>query len=317
MKGSKGSVDEGGVRVPFFIRWPGKIAKGRTIHDLAAHIDVLPTLMELADVNVDLPNKLDGRSLLSLISSSKAPKAPAWPERLIFTQGPGTNMTPGSGAGAARSNQYRYVLSRGEEGLYDMINDPGQEKDLKKSKKKIFDELKAAYIEWLKDVSAGWEPNTTIPVGYKEFPATYLQAVEAKLQGKLKFNGRGFAHDWIVNWTNPKDKITWDINVITSGRYKVSLDYVVPESDVGATIKISTGKASISSKITRAFNPELFPAHDRSKRAGELEKPWKKIVLGEMDIDKGNTQVILSADTMTGKQVIEVRRVTLELISSK
>lgn len=107
-----------------------------------------------------------------------------------------------------------------------------------------------------------------------------------------------------------------DINVITSGRYKVSLDYVVPESDVGATIKISTGKASLTSKIETAFNPELFPAHDRSKRAGELEKPWKNITLGEMDIDAGRAQLILSADTMTGKQVIEVRRVTLEFISS-
>jgi|OM-RGC.v1.032543309 hypothetical protein len=71
--------------------------------------------------------------------------------------------------------------------------------------------------------------------------------------------------------------------VVTASRYKVSLDYVVPGSDVRASIKISMGKASISSKIETAFDPELFPAHDRSKRASELEKPWKKITLSEMD----------------------------------
>ena len=48
MKGQKGSADEGGVRVPFFVRWSGHITPGRDVDTIAAHIDILPTLAALA-----------------------------------------------------------------------------------------------------------------------------------------------------------------------------------------------------------------------------------------------------------------------------
>ena len=50
MKGAKGSADEGGVRVPFFVRWQGKFGAGREIEKLSAHIDLLPTLAEIAGI---------------------------------------------------------------------------------------------------------------------------------------------------------------------------------------------------------------------------------------------------------------------------
>ena len=52
MKGTKGSVDEGGVRVPLFIRWPGQINPGITVKPIAAHIDLLPTIVELCGVSM-------------------------------------------------------------------------------------------------------------------------------------------------------------------------------------------------------------------------------------------------------------------------
>ena len=48
MKGLKGSADEGGVRVPFFVRWDGRVQPGRDVNRIAAHIDILPTLATLA-----------------------------------------------------------------------------------------------------------------------------------------------------------------------------------------------------------------------------------------------------------------------------
>ena len=44
MKGAKGSADEGGFRVPFFVRWQGKLESGTAVQRLSAHIDLLPTL---------------------------------------------------------------------------------------------------------------------------------------------------------------------------------------------------------------------------------------------------------------------------------
>ena len=50
MKGMKGRVHEGGVRVPLFVRWPGRIAPNRVLEPIAAHIDLLPTIAELCGV---------------------------------------------------------------------------------------------------------------------------------------------------------------------------------------------------------------------------------------------------------------------------
>ena len=69
MKGRKGSAHEGGGRVPFFIRYPRRISPGKVIEPIAAHIDLLPTLMEYCGVRNYKTKPLDGRSLVPLIES--------------------------------------------------------------------------------------------------------------------------------------------------------------------------------------------------------------------------------------------------------
>lgn len=65
LRGRKGSVYEGGMRVPFIARWPGKIAAGRETAHVAAHWDVLPTLCEVTQS--DIPQNLDGVSFTSTL----------------------------------------------------------------------------------------------------------------------------------------------------------------------------------------------------------------------------------------------------------
>ena len=80
MKGLKGSADEGGVRVPFFVRWDGRIEPGRDMDRIAAHIDILPTLAALA--GAELPTgQVEGRNLLPLIEDPDA----EWSDRYLFT----------------------------------------------------------------------------------------------------------------------------------------------------------------------------------------------------------------------------------------
>lgn len=80
MKGLKGSADEGGVRVPFFVRWDGKLEANRQIETVAAHIDILPTLADLA--GAEIPGaQVEGRSLLPLMENPDA----EWADRYLFT----------------------------------------------------------------------------------------------------------------------------------------------------------------------------------------------------------------------------------------
>ncbi|NJN05210.1 MAG: hypothetical protein HC814_00705 [Rhodobacteraceae bacterium] len=71
------------MRVPFFVRWDGKITPGRDIDTIAAHIDVLPTLAEIAGAKLtgDVAKQVEGRSLVAQL---KQPGA-AWPDRTLVT----------------------------------------------------------------------------------------------------------------------------------------------------------------------------------------------------------------------------------------
>ena len=72
MKGRKGSTDEGGVRSPLFVRWPGKIEAGTKLPQIAGAIDLLPTLADLAGLDFGWANPVDGTSLKPLLLGAAA-----------------------------------------------------------------------------------------------------------------------------------------------------------------------------------------------------------------------------------------------------
>ena len=140
-KGLKGSADEGGVRVPFFVRWDGKFQPGRDIDDVSAHIDILPTLAQIAGAQLP-PNQVDGRSLLARLQGDTTPP----PDRYLFTQiarWP-TGSEPNDHQWkkfSVRSSRYRLVGSQ----LFDMIDDPGQQTDIAQQHPQIVQEMRQAY----------------------------------------------------------------------------------------------------------------------------------------------------------------------------
>ena len=80
MKGSKGSVYRGGVRVPFYLKYPKKFEGNRDIDIATAHIDILPTLAEICNLPLPDKRKIDGKSLVPLLEG----KSTAWEERPLF-----------------------------------------------------------------------------------------------------------------------------------------------------------------------------------------------------------------------------------------
>ncbi len=80
MRGLKGNVYQGGVRVPFYVKYPSSAVKDTTIETMAAHIDVLPTLAEICGVEFPKNRQIDGKSLLPLIKG----KAIDWADRSLF-----------------------------------------------------------------------------------------------------------------------------------------------------------------------------------------------------------------------------------------
>jgi arylsulfatase len=80
MRGRKGSVYQGGVRVPFYMKYPALTTKDKDINTLAAHIDILPTLSQLCNVALPKDRVIDGKSLVPLIKDEKI----NWADRPLF-----------------------------------------------------------------------------------------------------------------------------------------------------------------------------------------------------------------------------------------
>ncbi|NEW82845.1 MAG: arylsulfatase [Mariniphaga sp.] len=80
MRGRKGDVYQGGVRVPFYIRYPSVFEKNKDIETIAAHIDILPTLAQVCHVEMPKDRKIDGKSLLPLLMGKEV----EWADRPLF-----------------------------------------------------------------------------------------------------------------------------------------------------------------------------------------------------------------------------------------
>ncbi len=81
MTGGKGSIHEGGHRVPFFVRWKdGGLDGGRDVNNLLAHYDLLPTFVDLLDLDFNPVKPLDGKSFVSLLKDSDA----QWQNRILY-----------------------------------------------------------------------------------------------------------------------------------------------------------------------------------------------------------------------------------------
>jgi arylsulfatase len=147
MKGKKGSVDEGGVRVPCFFRWPGALKGGTDVDRIAAPLDLLPTLAEITGAQPREKEKLHGRSLVPLLRNPKAD----WADRYLFSH---VGRWPKGNAAqfkyqrfSVRSQGWRLV---GRNALYDMAADPGQKTNVLSEHPNVAAEMLKAYDRWWK-----------------------------------------------------------------------------------------------------------------------------------------------------------------------
>lgn len=318
MRGTKGSVHEGGTRVPLFVRWPGKLQHGRAVQPIAAHIDLLPTICELCNVEVRGTKPLDGVSLVPLLTDD----AEGHPSRTLFTHwGPGGSTVPLS-KGAARTDRYRLTLERGRYQLYDMLADPGQKNDIAADRPEVVDELRTAYQQWHKDVvrTGGLKTEAgvlrlPIPVGHPRSRRVTLPATEAYFEGdRLNYiNGSGFAHDWLTDWDEPSDQAWWDIDVARDGRFEISVVGTFPTRAIGAKVRISVGDQSVEGEIQRSWAPEpgLRPDRTDSYKNRKIQT-FAPLRLGFIDLSKGRHRLSLVADNGDGPLDIDVHSVRLE-----
>lgn len=308
LRGRKGSVYEGGIRVPFFIRWPGKLPAGRRSDTVAAHIDIYPTLLDLCGVSRPKGPAIDGVTLRPLLEGKGG-----LPDRILFTHRELPKNPAEMWTGAARTQ--RFNLIHGKE-LYDLAADPGERVNVADKFPNEFRKLRAAYEKWFKEAIAerGFR-RYPIPVGYAEENPVVLPAPQAYLSGGLSFHGGpGYAHDWITGWTSLDDSVYWDLDVVREGRYEVTLRYLCAPENRGVKLEVSAGDGRLAAapqptRMDRKPNPSVIPGDERYP-----EMYWGALKFGELHLREGKTRLTVRATAKPGSSVIDLKEVELRRI---
>ncbi len=152
LRGEKGTLYEGGIRVPAVMRWPGHIPVNSTCGTPAITMDVYPTLMELAGIKLDDESRteLDGVSLAGLL---EAPLSPLFRPPLCWHLPHYHHGTP---AGAIRQGDWKLIefFETDSVELYQVAADPGELLNLADTEKAKAKELREALAVWRVKVGA-------------------------------------------------------------------------------------------------------------------------------------------------------------------
>ena len=299
LKDRKGSTNEGGVRVPFFIQWPKNIKKGLKIKQISSVLDVFPTLLELTG-NESL-NDLDGMSLKRFLDSPSLLDD----ERTIFSYW--NNRI------SARNNNY--ILDH-ENNLYDLVKDFSQYNPIEKDNNPHYQKLLNDKNEWLtKVVNPNKEKLTRRPftINYNTAKYTHLPARDAEINGDLKRSSIHANCSFIENWKNTNDYIFWEIDVLEDGINNIELYYTLEKESVGTEIALEFENQIIKKTIDEFHDPNLVGfEEDKIKRIESYTKDFKKIKIGRMSFKKGLSKLKLKTTKKVGKKSIDFRLLILK-----
>jgi arylsulfatase A-like enzyme len=301
MKGKKASTDEGGVRAPFLIQWPGHIPAGLKIPQIAGAIDLLPTLTDLAGIPVVGSKPLDGKSLKPLLEQT----AKDWPDRMIFSDW--------ASKSSVRTQRYRLDNAHA---LFDMVTDPEQDHNVAAEHPEEAARLSKALDAWRLEMAAtSGKDERPFTVGYSAFPVTQLPARDGVAHGSIRRSSAAPNCSFFTHWTDAGDSITWDIDVATAGNYEAVVYYTVPLADAGSTVQLSFADQHVDSTVGPGWDPPLHGVeHDRAPRGQEsLVKDFHPLKLGEIALSQGRGELKLQALKVAGQTVMDVRLIYLTL----
>ncbi|MBT3569985.1 MAG: arylsulfatase [Opitutae bacterium] len=307
MRGRKGSTDEGGVRSPLLVRWPKGIKPGTKVPQIAAAIDLLPTLADLCDIPAKTAKKLDGISLKPLLTGRQE----GWSERILISHWKGRT--------SARNQRFR-LDNKGK--LYDIPEDPGQRIDVGRKHPKVNAELLAAVKKFDNEVASelGTDDRPFV-IAHPGAKRTQIPARDATVHGGLKRSNKFPNCSFFTNWTKTEDKLTWEVEVGASGKYLVEMWYTCPKKDLGSVVQLSfTNKGSfvsVGNLVQQANDPPLRGMeNDRSPRTESYVKAFKPMKLGVIELKKGKGMLTLQALKIPGSQALEFRLLMLTIVDN-
>lgn len=204
LRGYKGSVYEGGMRVPFFVRWPGHVPAGTEVDFMANATDLLPTILDLCDATpAQWKRPLDGESILPLLLN---PSTDSWNSNKVYCM-----HFFRKGVDSIRANMWengcvreeRYKLVNGDE-LYDLKNDPYEANNIADQMPDRVQSMRQTYQTWFSDVTG--ERGLVAAangIGVPDQPVTYLYFFEKDQE---------------------VDPDGWPVEIVSEGNYTICIE---------------------------------------------------------------------------------------------
>jgi arylsulfatase A-like enzyme len=307
MRDRKGSVFEGGMRVPFLIRWPGKLQAGKRISEIAQHVDVFPTLLELVGAPSHSHSPLDGLSLAPLLTSDSSHKELPWASRSIFDiSGRGGNdgepIRPFPGT--VRTPTHRWVHDGKRSMLFDLRNDPGETTDIAGKNAPLADSLQKAFLDWFTSATADTQGRV------QRFPiqlirGTDLLIPEAGRIGGARLYGKGWDYDWAV-FPNSAGTVYWDLQVPASGNYEASVLHTCQAT--GVRIEVTIAESHAGATTNSLYDPPAISRRDLVPRWEVPDKTFSPLPLGTLKIPAGEHRILLKAGPGIEIQALRLKR---------
>ena len=263
LRAQKATVYEGGIRVPFLVRWPDRL-EPRKVESLGAHIDVTPTLLAAAGAVARSGVEFDGINLLPLWDGEVS----QLPERTYFVQAHRGNAPERYRAFAAVEQQYKLVQAlsfrevRPEDAaleLYDLQADPGEETDLAADMPDVVERLKAGYDDWFDDVSSGR--------GFEAIRFT----IGSDEQERVILTRQDWRMETPDGWGRDETVLgKWEVEVASDGPYDVSVTFANP-ARAAATATIAFQGTEESMAVSAGAESVRFEAVTLATGEGSFE----------------------------------------------
>jgi arylsulfatase len=244
MRGLKGSVFRGGVRVPFYLSYPTKYEGNKDIETTAAHIDILPTLAEICNAKLPTDRVIDGKSLVPLLNGNTV----NWADRSLFFYWTRRFPELYNNIALQKSNfklvgQTAYNSPIGDFELFDIQKDPYEQENIVSSKNDVARQLKTEldriYNELISSENIVHRPRITIGDDHEN--PVFLNRNDADGE-------RGI-------WDQEKVYGKWQVTV-KEGQYNIKFRFIKPVAG-GGQMTLETG-AIVNQMKNKTDNTEVI-----------------------------------------------------------
>ena len=298
MRGKKGSPYDGGHRVPFFIHWPGgNLVGGHDVQPITAYVDVVPTLIELCELQPPSGVKFDGTSILPLLA--KTPPAD-WPDRILVTDSQRVKDPIKWRQSSVMTSRWRLI--NGKE-LYDIQADPGQKKNIAADHPEVVDRLTEFYEDWWAELEPTFADATAIYLGHPQDNPARLTS-----------------HDWITTGSTPWNQSHirkalngdantgfWNVKVVEDGEYEIRLRRWPEEAEIALDSPLPPGTPVPGVKAYRttpgkAISPAKATITIGDQSLSSVVEAGAKEVTFKMKLPAAKTRMTALFETADGEQ---------------